>query len=192
VPGNHEYYAGDLESTRTALRDAAAGSHVALLDRGGITLGGVAFLGCTLWTDLELDGPEAARRAMAPLARSSPDFRLIRDGGRRFGFDRWLALHREERDWLAAHLDASAPGSAVVVTHYLPSRASIAPRFATHALNCSHASALDALVARARLWIHGHSHAHHDHIEHGVRVVCNPRGYPHEQTGFVADWIVET
>lgn len=30
------------------------------------------------------------------------------------------------------------------------------------------------------IWCHGHSHAFADKIVHGVRVVCNPRGYPGE------------
>lgn len=34
------------------------------------------------------------------------------------------------------------------------------------------------------VWCHGHSHAHMDEMVHGVRVVCNPRGYPGENP----DW----
>lgn len=190
VPGNHEYYDGDLVETRAAMHAAARGSHVALLDRAAVTLGDVRFVGCTLWTDFALHGTAGARDAAAVLTRSSPDFRAIRDGDRPFGVERWLALHAEERDWLAASLAGGEPARTVVVTHFLPTLASIAPRFASHPLNPSAASRLEGLLGRARLWIHGHSHARYDHVENGCRVVCNPRGYRHETTGFLPDEVV--
>jgi len=34
------------------------------------------------------------------------------------------------------------------------------------------------------LWVHGHSHTAVDYEVAGTRVVCNPRGYPGEETGF--------
>ena len=39
-------------------------------------------------------------------------------------------------------------------------------------------------MGRAALWIHGHTHTAFDYDVRGTRVVCNPRGYPHETTGF--------
>ena len=35
--------------------------------------------------------------------------------------------------------------------------------------------------AGARLWLHGHTHAPRDYVVGTTRVVCNPRGYPHEK-----------
>jgi hypothetical protein len=190
VPGNHELYDRDLMETRARLRDAARGSNVSLLDRDETTIAGVRFLGCTLWTDFELEGAEAGRAASAVLGSSSPDFRTIRDGDGPLRPERWLELHREERDWLAERLAAGEPARTVVVTHFLPSRDSIAPHFAQHRLNCAAASRLEHLLPGARLWVHGHSHARHEHVENGCRVVCNPRGYPHERTGFVPEAVV--
>jgi predicted phosphodiesterase len=190
VPGNHEYYDGDLAATRARMRAAAHGSHVMLLDPGEVLIGGVRFLGCTLWTDFALNGAGAVAAAASVAVRSSPDFRAIRDGDAPFAPARWLQLHREELGWLADRLEAGDRGSTVVVTHFLPSRASIAPRFAGHPHNAGFASGLEPLLQRARLWVHGHSHARHEHVEHGCRVVCNPRGYPHEATGFVPDGVV--
>jgi predicted phosphodiesterase len=190
VPGNHELYDRDVMETRTRLQEVARGSNVTVLDRDETVIGGVRFLGCTLWTDFALDGAEAGRAASAVLAKSSPDFRAIRDGGGPLGPERWLELHREERDWLTQRLAAGERATTVVVTHFLPSRESIAPRFASHRFNGAAASRLEHLLPRARVWIHGHSHARREHVEHGCRVVCNPRGYPHESTGFVPDAIV--
>jgi predicted phosphodiesterase len=187
VPGNHEYYDGELAATRARMQTAARGSQVTLLDAGEVVIGGVRFLGCTLWTDFALDGGDASASGAA---HDSPDFRAIRDGDRPFGPERWRSLHLAERAWLAARLDAGDRDTTVVVTHFLPSRASIAPRFANHPHNCGFASRLEPLLAGARLWIHGHSHARHEHVENGCRVVCNPRGYPHESTGFAPEGVL--
>ena len=46
-------------------------------------------------------------------------------------------------------------------------------------------------MGRAPLWIHGHTHTAFDYTVRGTRVVCNPRGYAGEQTGFRADLVVE-
>lgn len=41
------------------------------------------------------------------------------------------------------------------------------------------------------LWVHGHSHTAVDYDVAGTRVVCNPRGYPGEETGFRPDLIID-
>jgi hypothetical protein len=38
-------------------------------------------------------------------------------------------------------------------------------------------SCADLLRNPVWLWIHGHVHDSVDLVEHGVRIVCNPRGY---------------
>ena len=54
VPGNHEYYDHDLRNVDD-LR-AAAPDHIHVLDKEVLELGGVRFLGATLWTDFRLHG----------------------------------------------------------------------------------------------------------------------------------------
>lgn len=190
VAGNHEPFDAEFHATATALRAAAAGSNVHVLDCGETVLGGVRFLGCTLWSDFALYGPAGREIALESLRRIAPDFRVIAFGGRRFTTDDWLALHHAHRAWLAARLAAPFAGPTVVVTHFLPHPGSIAPRFATHPLNPAFASDLGPLLARASLWIHGHTHAARDYRVEGARVVCNPRGYPGEPTGFRPDLVV--
>ena len=40
------------------------------------------------------------------------------------------------------------------------------------------------------LWVHGHSHTAVDYEVAGTRVVCNPRGYSGEDTGFNANLVL--
>jgi hypothetical protein len=51
VPGNHEFYGGSIDGTRATLRRLCAGTNVRLLDDGVVELGGLRFVGSTLWTD---------------------------------------------------------------------------------------------------------------------------------------------
>jgi len=190
VAGNHEPFDAEFHAAAAALRAAAAGSNVSVLDCDEAVLDGVRFLGCTLWSDFALYGPAGREVAIEALRRVAPDFRVIAYGARRFTTCDWLELHRAHRAWLEARLAAPFAGPTVVVTHFLPHPGSIAPRFATHPLNPAFASDLRPLLARATLWIHGHTHAAADYRAGGARVVCNPRGYPGEPTGFRPDLVV--
>ncbi len=58
VPGNHEYYGLERTSTLQAMREAASKLGVRLLDNDEVVIGGVRFLGSTLWTDFNLFGED--------------------------------------------------------------------------------------------------------------------------------------
>jgi len=191
VAGNHEPFDTEFHATAAALRAAADGSNVQVLDCGETLIGGARFLGCTLWTDFELYGATGRDAAIEAMRRIAPDFHIIAFGARTFAPDDWLALHRAHRAWLAERLAVPFAGATVVVTHFLPHPRSIAPRFAGHPLNPGFASQLEPLVTRAALWIHGHTHAASDFFVGRTRVVVNPRGYLGEPTGFRADLVID-
>jgi predicted phosphodiesterase len=183
LAGNHEYYEGEFESVNEAMR-AAAGGAVELLDCTRVVIGETRFLGCTLWTDYTL-APESERSAVIAEARKlNPDYEKIRFGERAFAPEDSIALCARHRVWLAATLDQPFPGKTVVVTHFAPHRRSIAPAYANHRANPGFVLDLEEQMGRATLWIHGHTHSSFDYRVRGTRVVCNPRGYPGEQTGF--------
>jgi predicted phosphodiesterase len=183
VPGNHEFYDRDYDDARAEMQAAARGSAVTLMEREERILGGVRFLGCTLWTDFALEGEAGFERAMRH-RKWLIDFTAIRWGDRTLAPEDTIGFNRQDAAWLAARLDTRFDGPTVVITHHAPQRGSIAPAFATHPLNPAFVTDLDALMGRAVLWIHGHTHTAFDYDVRGTRVVCNPRGYPHENTGF--------
>lgn len=190
VPGNHEPYDGEFEGTREALRCAARRSGIGLLDCGERVIGNVRFLGCTLWTDYSLE-PQATRTNCIEAARRiNPDYHVIRNGERTFAPEDAIALHREHRAWLAQALERPFEGTTVVVTHFAPHPGSIAPAYANDPSNPGFVVDLESMMGRAPLWIHGHTHTFFDYNASGTRIVCNPRGYPGEPTGFVADFVV--
>jgi Icc-related predicted phosphoesterase len=183
VPGNHEFYGGDLAGVVRELRRLAEGSQVQILDNDECVLGGVRFLGSTLWTDFLLFGPNEERDAAAAeaLVRMHDFHRIYLDEARQSLFSPLdsAALFRRNAAWLAQRLDARWEGPTVVVTHHAPSARSISARFRGSLLNACFASHADGLLGgeRVRLWIHGHMHHSVDYVAQGTRVVCNPRGY---------------
>jgi 3',5'-cyclic AMP phosphodiesterase CpdA len=190
VPGNHEPYDGEFWATQTAMRDAARGTRVELLECGERVIAGVRFLGCALWTDYSLV-PEAGRPAIIEAARKiNPDYRVIRHGEGIFAPEDAIALHREHRAWLAQALERPFEGTTVVVTHFAPHPGSIAPAYASDPSNPGFVVNLESMMGRAPLWIHGHTHTFFDYNASGTRIVCNPRGYPKEPTGFRPDFVV--
>ena len=181
VPGNHEFYGGEMEATLQQLRRVAAAHDIALLDGDAIAIGGVRFLGATLWTDFALYGgdPSAIAQAQADARRGMVDYRRIfRQGTDKLQPDDTRLIHQRQAAWLAQQLAQPFDGATVVVTHHLPHALSVHPRYEGDRLNPSFASDLSALVrAPVQLWIHGHTHSSIDYRIDDTRVVCNPRGY---------------
>lgn len=178
VTGNHEYYGETVSGLGTALRRAAAGTTVQVLECETVELGGVVFLGCTLWTDFQLFGDVAgsSEQALEQLA----DFREIRLGERSEQLEpatmiRW---HTQSLRWLKANLPAARARPTVVVTHHAPSLQSIPARFKQNLASAGFASRLDPLIEQSDLvlWIHGHTHAVSDYSLGRTRLICNPRG----------------
>jgi 3',5'-cyclic AMP phosphodiesterase CpdA len=190
LAGNHEYYEGEFESVQAAMR-AASGGGVELLDCTRIVIAGVRFLGCTLWTDYSL-APESERPAVIEDSRKlNPDYKLIRWGSRSFSPEDAIALCTRQRAWLTAELARPFPGETVTITHFAPHPRSIAPAYVNHRANPAFVVDLDEAMGPPALWIHGHTHTYFDYRVRGTRVICNPRGYPGEQTGFCPDLTVE-
>ena len=210
VAGNHEFYSHGFEALMDRMREVARQMGVHFLERDAVTIGGVRFLGTTLWTDFELYGAEKRAGAMRLGGLGLNDFRYIKTFR---GFERQagggIELRnfrpgdaRQEHDlsvaWLDAELAKGDPARTVVVTHHAPSRLSLHPKFDGDDLSPCFISDLPGLLGRSALWIHGHVHDSFDYMVQGTRVVANPRGYvtskklgTPENKGFRPDFLVE-
>lgn len=183
VPGNHEYYGGSLSGTLASLRELARGSHVHVLERDELRLGGVRFLGCTLWTDFRLPATEAERAEAMTMARQMiRDFSRIRlndAGDALFTPERSRQVFDESVAWLDKKFAEPFDGITVVVSHHSPSTGSINPKYEGSPLNACFVSNIEPQLHRWNppLWIHGHLHDSYDYVVGDTRVVCNPRGY---------------
>jgi len=93
-------------------------------------------------------------------------------------------------EWMAEQLSQlPKEWRAIVVTHTAPTIETLDPRYIGSDGNDYYWSpamweVLNQFNDRIAVWNHGHTHAPADKIINGVRVVCNPRGYPRENP----DW----
>lgn len=73
----------------------------------------------------------------------------------------------------------------IVVTHTAPCPETLDPRFEGHYSNDWYWNPLmyqllEQFSDQIHVWCHGHTHRSNEATVHGVRVICNPRGYPGE------------
>lgn len=196
VAGNHDYYGHALPGLTGELRAAAAGSAVHVLENDELLLGGVRFLGCTLWSDFMAGGAEELERSMAVCGRLLNDYEVIAwsEDGRTLRPQDTRALHLASRRWLAERLAVPHDGPTVVVTHHAPLVRVRPSGPVERALVGAFASDLRPLMTgeRVALWIYGHTHRATDLEVDGTRLLSNPRGYPHQPvTAFDAVRVVE-
>ena len=183
VAGNHEFYGSDLVSTMALLRKEAEGSAVRVLEREEWRHGGVRFLGCTLWSDYRLyDSPQQREEGLQKAQEFVRDFSRIGlspDFPDRFTPAVSQLLFAQSVAWLEERFAEPFDGATVVVTHFAPTRSSIAAQFIGSPLNACFVSDLESQILRWQpaLWLHGHVHHSCDYQVGKTRIVANPRGY---------------
>ncbi len=194
ILGNHEFYNGAYPKLIVELKRAAEGTNVTIMENDEVTLFGVRFLGCTLWTDFNLLGNPSLAESIASVQMN--DYKRIRKSPEysRFSPRDSAVVHHDSIQWLQQRLDEAWGGPTVIVTHHAPSVRSIPVRFKGDTLNAAFASDLEPLVtgSNSTLWIHGHLHRAVDYRINDTRIICNPRGYPGEfETWFNPSLVIE-
>jgi len=215
VPGNHEYDGLDFDDAHIRLRETCQRLGMTWLERESVVLGGVRFVGTTLWSDFDALAPTSqaeqptlrGQPAVSPLTQQlktrdkafrAANYYLRKTLTVRHG-EPWLADGLREQAlvcqaWLRAALAQPFAGTTVAVTHFAPSLLSADPRYGQTPGTAGFCNALDDLLPLARYWLHGHLHAPSDYLHRGCRVVANPLGYArkNEQATFKADLLIET
>jgi predicted phosphodiesterase len=196
LAGNHEFYGHELPGLVGELRVASSGSPVHVLENDELIIDGVRFLGCTLWSDFDFDGPERRAMSMRVCERVVNDYEHITfgPGERTLAARDTRMLHLSSRRWLSERLDQPHDGPTVVITHHQPLIRATPPTAALRAIAGAFASDVTELMGadRVALWIYGHTHRAADLEVRGTRVLSNPRGYPHQPVdGFDPSCVVE-
>jgi len=93
-----------------------------------------------------------------------------------------VVWHRKSRLWLEKELKNCKGKKVVIITHHAPSILSVPDHYKNDHLSAAFASDMDDFIRimGSDLWIHGHIHEFSDYSIGTTRVLCNPRGYPHE------------
>jgi len=201
VPGNHEYDNADFDQTHERLRALCREFGILWLERETLVIDGIRFIGTTLWADFDAlveptDGLADALKKRGKAMRAA-DFYLEKAATVRHGQPFMAGAMREQalacQAWLEQALAEPFDGTTVAITHFAPSLASADPRYGLTPGTAGFCNSLDALLPRARLWLHGHLHCPFDYLKDGCRVVANPLGYKGkgEQEGFRPDLLIE-
>jgi hypothetical protein len=179
VAGNHEFYHGKWFATIDYLREECSyWPNIYFLDKDIKVIDDIAFLGCTLWTDLNKGNPTT----MHMVSNMLNDHRLIRHDG--LGYTRIRAIHTMERH--AEHLawlKETVPKyeKVVVVGHMGPTHKSIHSKYKHDMhINGAYTSDLSEFILdnpNIKLWTQGHTHHAFTYMVGNTMVACNPRGY---------------
>ncbi len=174
IAGNHEFYTHEYQQTLRLIRNQCAGSNVRFLENDCFVFQGVRFLGCTLWTDLFVEGDKKAEA----LGKSLNDFRRIQFAEKSFDTVEFSQLHQSSKTWLEQELAQPFFGKTVVITHHAPSQWSW-NESARVLKKLAYCNDLKPLLHEYEIaaWFHGHIHSPADYRISGARILCNPRGY---------------
>lgn len=181
IAGNHEYY-------NTAVEYAAEEYNVVLSqfpnvsfnvnDVGAYTCDGFLFVFCTLWgyTD-DVDSPSH---------NNINDFRTIA-GWTPTKMNEKNILERTKIEKILKSNDNKL--EIVMITHHIPLSELVLDEF-KELDNSTYVGQCKDIIAKYKIhtWIFGHTHSRTDRIINGTRYISNARGYPHEDTGYDAEF----
>jgi hypothetical protein len=170
------------------------------LENGMKIIGGVRFVGATLWTDYQFfagDDPDQIRHAMALAKRGMTDHHnILVDENDTLLWSPTMArrTHLASRAYIEGILATPFEGRTVVVTHHAPAPGSVADEYQHDSLTPAFASDLTAAIEGGRpdLWIHGHVHNNADYTVGDTVVICNPRGYVGENFEWNPSLVIDT
>jgi predicted phosphohydrolase len=174
VIGNHEYYKKDIDSTKNLLNDIKYPNFY-LLDNTSLFHNNIYIIGSTLWTYLE----ENDQGRKYPIN----DYKFIKD----MTIEKTNEMFLENKKYLKDMIDkcTEEKKDCIVITHHIPSFDLINPIFKGGEINSFFASNCDGLIKPpVRVWAYGHTHLKANHNINGVELICNPKGYPNEISGY--------
>jgi predicted phosphodiesterase len=185
VFGNHCYYGYNYEGAKRKIKDNLP-HNFHILDNDTIKIGDWNFIGFTLWTDFR----DENALEMMEAAQVMNDYKVIRitPKYRKLNPTDTLNFHKDSKKYLLNQLQ-TLNENVFVISHHAPSYQSIPEQYKKNA-NGAYCSNLDALILnhpQIKYFIHGHTHNFFDYQIGDCRVICNPGGYPGQDTGFNPD-----
>lgn len=187
LPGNHEYYGGDIAQRSGSFRESIR-SNVYLLNNQVEELEGVTLVFSTLWSHI-------SPVAEWDIARAVTDFRSITQGGERFRPMHNNRLHRDCLAFVQSAITDAANSRIGVVTHHVPTFMHYPKQFKGSIINEAFATELYDYIEQSPVnaWIYGHHHSNSAEFRIGnTRMLTNQLGYvrKREYYGFRTDAVV--
>ena len=181
IAGNHEYYDSDkygshtMEEINSMIQSIIVNhklENVTFLNNSYDLYNDVLFVGTTLWSKI----PSMNMNDICLMN----DFKQIQG----LTYDTYNLLHIKSCSFIEDTLASVEKDKKVVMmTHHLPSFNLIDEKHAYSDTNCFYASKCDKyFVEPIKAWIYGHTHTPNKTIINNIKFVCNPKGYPNENT----------
>lgn len=176
VPGVLEHTGLEVEQTKMVMKFEAINSAVKVLQNESVVIGGVRFLGTTLWPNFGVP-PHPGRLTLAMWP-----YKDIRHKGQPIPHAALLWHHNCAVAWLAKRLAQPFKGPTVVVSHHAPHPKSAALQGPEDPLAQANQTRLSDLMGSPALWLHGGVSAACDYSIRGTRVIANPVGHPTDRS----------
>ena len=160
ISGNHEYYGNkSIEDTNNQLTEYFKKfNNISFLNNTSEHYSGYCFIGSTLWSKI-----------------TNPNYE-INDVNYIPNFD-YVKYNRLNND------------KCIIITHHVPSESLIDIKYKTKNMSpynqwfyCDQDNLIETNKNKIKCWIYGHTHTPSNKIIHGIPFVCNPIGYPKENS----------
>lgn len=183
ITGNHEYYQNGktIEETNNYLSNFFKSfKNISFLNNSYENYEGYCFVGTTLWTKI-----------------TNPDY-SINDVNyiKKFNYLKCNQLNMLAIDFLEDTV--SKNNNCIIITHHVPSNDLIDIKYKTRKMipynqwfYCDMDPFIEKYKTNINCWIYGHTHLPSNNNLHGIPFICNPLGYPNENTDIDTNKVIE-
>lgn len=172
IPGNHEYYYGDLYE-KTGSFEEYIRENVILLNNKVKSFGEAKLIFSTLWSYISPQNKFEIQQSLS-------DFRLIKNAGKAFDARAYTNLFLENFDFLKTAILEEKLFKKVIVTHHVPTMLNYPPQYKGSAINQAFATELSEFIEKNEIdyWLYGHHHYNtEDFLIGNTTLLTNQLGY---------------
>lgn len=172
VPGNHEYYYGDI-SNRSGQFIENIESNVHIVNNKCIIHENISLVFSTLWTPISDNKAWYVQNGLN-------DYRFIKNKGKLFTTSHSTKLFEENIEFIKDAVMNSQHKKSIVVTHHVPTFQYYPQEYINSDINEAFATDLDCFIENSGIdyWIYGH---HHRNVEPFIigstHLLTNQLGY---------------
>lgn len=176
ISGNHDYYRSNFDAVDKHMSKLVSNfSNLTWLNNDRVTIDGINFIGGTLWYNDRRNGRQNKHYM--------PDFSCIQNCD--------PDAFNKCDETIKYFKNNIQPGD-IVITHHMPSNKCIDIKYINSPINCFFATDVEDIILNNRpsIWISGHTHCNYDFTIGKTNLICNPFGYPGENSGFKNDLVL--
>jgi predicted phosphohydrolase len=178
IPGNHEYYHGDVGAENLQPLFEKIRDNLFLLNNQTVTYKNVELVFSTMWSHIPPEHEWAVQQSIN-------DFKMIKNKGKILTPAGFNALHKNDFGFLRAALESPTDKQRIVVTHHVPTLMNYPEQYRFSEINSAFAVELFDFIFNAGIeniqpmhWIYGHHHTNTPSFKIGnTTMLTNQLGY---------------